>query len=92
MVAAGAPLVVEDARRHPVVRTNLAVRELGWIAYAGVPLTLADGRTVGALCVVDALPRIWSPRDLALLEDLAASVVTEIELRSPPSRLELSRG
>ena len=33
-------------RRHPVVRTNPAIRELGWIAYAGVPLTVsaaADG-------------------------------------------------
>jgi len=92
VVAAGEPLVVEDARRHPVVRTSLAIRELGWIAYAGVPLTLADGRTVGALCVVDTLPRIWSPRDVALLQDLAASVVTEIELRSPRSRLELVPG
>jgi len=92
VVAGGEPLVVEDARRHPVVRTSLAIRELGWIAYAGVPLTLADGRTVGTLCVVDTLPRIWSPRDVALLQDLAASVVTEIELRSPRSRLELVPG
>ena len=92
VVASATPLVVEDARRHPLVRTSPAIRELGWIAYAGVPLTMADGRTVGALCVVDALPRIWSPRDVALLEDLAASVVTEIELRSPRQRLELVAG
>ena len=87
VVASGAHLVVEDARRHPLVRTNPAIRELGWIAYAGVPLTTADGQTVGALCVADSLPRIWSPRDVALLEDLAASVVTEIELRSQQWRL-----
>ena len=44
--------------------------------------------TAGALCVIDALPRLWSPRDVALLEDLAASVVTEIELRrAAPARL-----
>jgi len=82
VVSSGAPLVVEDARRHPLVRTNPAIRELGWISYAGVPLITADGQTAGAFCVIDSLPRIWSPRDLALLEDLAASVVTEIELRS----------
>ena len=92
VVASGAPLVVEDARRHPLVRTNPAIRELGWIAYAGVPLTQGDGRTVGALCVVDTLPRIWSPRDVALLEDLAASIVTEIELRSPRHRFERGLG
>jgi len=86
VVATGAPLVVEDARRHALVRGNPAVRELRWIAYAGVPLTLDSGDTVGALCVADTLPRIWSPRDLALLADLAASVVTEIELRHPGHR------
>jgi PAS domain S-box-containing protein len=86
VVTTGAPLVVEDARRHPLVRGNPAVRELRWIAYAGVPLVLDGGPAVGALCVVDHLPRIWSPRDLALLADLAASVVTELELRTSARR------
>ena len=86
VIASAAPLVIEDARRHPAARTNPAIRELRWIAYAGVPLTLADGSTVGALCVIDVLPRIWSPRDVDLLEDLAACVVAEIELRSPRAR------
>ena len=86
VVATGAPLVVEDARRHPLVRGNPAVRELRWIAYAGVPLLGNGGPAVGALCVIDHLPRIWSPRDLALLADLAASVVTELELRTPARR------
>jgi PAS domain S-box-containing protein len=88
VVATGEPLVIEDARRDPLVRTSPAIRELGWIAYAGVPLALGDGQTVGALSVVDFLPRIWSPRDLALLTDLAASVATEIELRRPSGRPE----
>jgi two-component system cell cycle sensor histidine kinase/response regulator CckA len=86
VVATGAPLVVEDARRHPLVRANPAVRELRWIAYAGVPLTVDGGPPVGALCVIDHLPRIWSPRDLTLLADLAASVATELELRAPGRR------
>jgi two-component system, cell cycle sensor histidine kinase and response regulator CckA len=88
VIASGAPLVVEDTRRQPLVRSNPAIRELSWISYAGVPLTTGDGQTAGALCVIDALPRIWSPRDVALLQDLAASVVTEMELRSPPLRGE----
>ena len=62
----------------PLVRSNPAIRELRWIAYAGVPLTTGDGQTAGALCVIDALPadlvaagrgaaariwpRRWSPR------------------------------
>ena len=81
VIESGAPLVVEDARRHPLVRTNPAIRELGWISYAGVPLTTGEGLVLGALSVIDGNPRLWSERDIALLQDLAASVVTEIELR-----------
>jgi two-component system cell cycle sensor histidine kinase/response regulator CckA len=81
VVGTGEPLVVEDARRHPLLRHSPAIRELGWIAYAGVPLITRDGQVVGSLCVVDKMPRLWSERDLVLLQDLAASAVTEIELR-----------
>jgi len=80
VVASARPLVVEDARRHPLVRTNPAVRELGWLAYAGVPLTSPDGLVLGALCVIDKMPRLWSDRDLDLLQDLAAALETAIEL------------
>ena len=82
VVATGEPLVLEDARRHPLLRHNPVIRELGWVAYAGVPLVTRQGHTIGALCVADKTPRLWSERDIALLQDLAASVVTEIELRT----------
>ena len=82
VVATGEPLVLEDARRHPLQRHNPVIRELGWVAYAGVPLVSREGHTIGALCVVDKTPRLWSERDIALLRDLAASVATEIELRT----------
>ncbi|MEO8089037.1 MAG: PAS domain S-box protein [Gemmatimonadales bacterium] len=82
VVATGEPLVLEDARRHPLLRHNPVIRELGWVAYAGVPLVTHEGHTIGALCVIDKTPRLWSERDIALVKDLAASVVTEIELRT----------
>ena len=82
VVATGDPLVLEDARRHPLLRHNPVIRELGWVAYAGVPLVTRHGHAIGALCVADKTPRLWSERDIALLQDLAASVATEIELRT----------
>src|SRR5689334_1666901 len=81
VVSTGEPLIVEDARRHPLLRHSPAVRELGWVSYAGVPLITREGHVVGSLCVVDRMPRLWSERDIALLQDLAASAITEIELR-----------
>jgi diguanylate cyclase (GGDEF)-like protein len=80
-VAAAGPLVIEDARVHPLVRDNLAIRDLGVVAYAGVPLTLPAGQTVGVLCAIDGVPRVWSDDDLEILGDLADSVVAEVRLR-----------
>jgi PAS domain S-box-containing protein len=88
VVTTGDPLVVEDARRHSLVRTNPAVRELGWVAYAGVPLVTRRGHVIGALSAIDTMPRLWSERDIALLRDLAGCVMTEIELRT----LQAERG
>jgi len=77
----GSPLEVVDARVHPRVRDNPSVSELGIIAYLGVPLTTADGERLGALCAIDHAPRQWTGRDHGVLEDLAAAMMSEIELR-----------
>ena len=75
-----AALIVGDARLHPLLRDSPAISELGAIAYAGIPLVV-DAETIGALCVIDDQPREWAPDKLQILEDLAASVVSEIQLR-----------
>ncbi|HEY4015093.1 MAG TPA: diguanylate cyclase [Polyangiaceae bacterium] len=75
-----APLVVSDAREHPLLKDSLATRELALVAYAGVPLVI-DDEAIGAFCVVDVKPRAWTQDEVGLLEDLAKSVVSEIELR-----------
>ena len=78
-VARREPLLVEDAREDPVLKTNLAIRDLGVIAYAGIPL-IHDGQALGTLCVTDSRPRHWTPDQVGLLRDIAASVITEIRL------------
>jgi GAF domain-containing protein len=79
-VASREPLIVTDARRHPVLHDNLAIRDLGVVAYAGIPLMDGEGNALGTLCVIDSQPRHWTSRQIALLDDIAASVVTEITL------------
>ncbi|MDO9356560.1 MAG: GAF domain-containing protein, partial [Solirubrobacteraceae bacterium] len=49
----GDALIVSDAREHPDVSSNLAVRDHNVIAYAGLPLRLNSGEVVGAFCAVD---------------------------------------
>ena len=79
-VASREPLIVDDAREHAVLRDNLAIRDMGVVAYAGIPLIDADDNALGTLCVIDSQPRHWTTHQVRLLEDLAASVVTEIAL------------
>lgn len=86
VVRSAAPLVVTDAREHPLVRDNLAIPDLSVVAYAGMPLTDADGAVVGSLCAIDSRPRTWSQDDLDVLTDLAEACSSELQLRVARTR------
>lgn len=77
-----AAFVVPDARVEPLVRDNMAIPDLGVIAYAGVPISAPDGEVLGSFCVIDDQPRKWSDGDVDVIRDLAESVNTEIRLRA----------
>ena len=79
-VASKEPLIVDDAREHPVLKDNLAIRDMNVIAYAGVPLIDSKGNALGTLCTIDDHPRHWSKHQVDLLKDIASSVCREIEL------------
>jgi GAF domain-containing protein len=81
VVADERPLVVADARLDSRVSDNLAVPDLGVVAYAGWPVTDHLGRTIGSLCAIDKLPRQWSEYELQGLADLAAACSAEISER-----------
>lgn len=88
VVATAAPLIVTDAKAHPLVHDNLAIPEYGVHAYAGMPLRTSDGQMLGSFCAFDDHARTWSAEDLATLQDLAQSAMTEIELRFTSRLLE----
>jgi PAS domain S-box-containing protein len=81
-VSSGKPFVVPDARHDSLVRDNPAISDLGIVAYAGIPLVTEDGYSLGSFCVIDREPHAWTDDELDVLADLAASVMTEIDLRS----------
>ena len=49
VVASAKPLVIADARDHDLVRDNLALPDLGVLAYAGIPLTDEAGNVLGMM-------------------------------------------
>jgi GAF domain-containing protein len=67
---------------QPVAVTETYAPGLDVVAFAAVPLTDADGRTLGALCAGDREPRRWTGTELALLTDLAAACSSELRLRT----------
>lgn len=75
-------MVVPDARKDPrFVQNPLVTGGPAIRFYAGAPLITTDGFALGTLCVIDSSPRFdFSPDDKQILEDLAASVMTEIEM------------
>lgn len=76
------PMIVEDAANHPAFRDNvLVVRDPGIRSYLGIPLSLPDGRQVGALCVIDFRPRSFTEREVSALRNLARCVEKEFALR-----------
>jgi len=81
VVSSGQPLIIDDARHHPLVKDNLAIDRLGVVAYAGIPLSSPEGHVLGSFCVVDSNPRSWTAEEIDGLKDLAACVISEIGLK-----------
>ncbi|GGM14202.1 hypothetical protein GCM10009425_26570 [Pseudomonas asuensis] len=49
--------------------------------YAGIPITSIEGLALGALCVMDTAPRRLATEELEILNDLAALICHEVQLR-----------
>ena len=82
VVTGGAPLVVTNARLDPRVSENAAIDDLDVIAYCGVPLTDADGHTLGSFCAIEHGPREWTEIEIEILTELAHNIMTELDLRA----------
>lgn len=76
------PYIVEDTLAHPELRESPLVQPpIGLRFYAGVPLKNADGGTIGTLSVADLAPHSITESQVHNLQDLAALVVAQLELR-----------
>jgi diguanylate cyclase (GGDEF)-like protein len=76
------PWIVNDAKLDPRTCSHpLVTGEFDLGFYAAAPLMTNDGYNLGTLCAIDRQPRQISPMNLAVLQDLAALVMHEMELR-----------
>lgn len=71
---------VPDTKKDTRTQNKPAVvKEDGVRFYAGVPFSVQN-QVIGSFCVVDAVPRELSPRELKLLESFALHIGQHIEL------------
>ena len=80
VVETGEPIIVEDARLVDFLRDNLAIPDMGVIAYAGIPLDVG-GEVIGTFCAVETSPKKWSAADIEALHTLADAAIAELNLR-----------
>ncbi len=85
VVTSGRPLIVDDARITPLVRENLAIRDLSVIAYMGVPIVSPNGFVLGSFCVISPRPREWKEAEVGLLQQFSQLVTHELAGRESRS-------
>jgi len=82
-------LIVPDARLDPrFVDNPLVVGGPHVVSYAAAVVYSSDGFPVGTLCVVDHVPRDYTPGQVTALQRLASQVTSQLSLRETASRLQ----
>jgi len=86
-----AALVVENAATDPRFAENpLVTGDPGIRFYAGAPINTHDGHALGTLCVIDTQPKSIDQETIQVLQDLADTVMDELELRNALRELDRS--
>jgi len=82
-IAAPEPVfVVGDAGVDPRFKDSALVTGDPRIRfYAGAPIVMADGHSMGTVCVIDTVPRVLDAAQIAALRALARQVTALFELR-----------
>lgn len=74
--------LVENAIEDPRCLTNpLVCGEFGLRFYSAAPLRTRDGYNLGTLCIIDKRQRYINKEQIEMLQELAAIVMDEMELR-----------
>ncbi len=74
------PLIVPDVAKDPRFRNNPLVQKYGFGFYAGFPLTTSRGNVLGSLCLYDNKSRVFTMREVELLELFSERVMAHLEL------------
>ena len=88
---AGEEIIASNAKLDPLLMYHPTTEPWGIGAFIAIPMVMANGHVLGAFCAVDPQARIWSDKDIEIMRELTASVMTEIEFREKVLALESER-
>ncbi|KAM3098035.1 histidine kinase dimerization/phospho-acceptor domain-containing protein [Phormidesmis sp. 146-12] len=72
-------LAIADTLRHPAFASSLLVQQYNIRAYLGAPLLTSSGECIGALALMDLLPRSFTPKEIEFLALTARLSMSEYE-------------
>ncbi len=82
-IALNKPLCIPDTWNEPNFHDNpLVTGSPGIRSYMGWPLELSPGLAIGALCVIDTIPRQYSQDECDALRDLAGMAESELRINA----------
>lgn len=82
-IALNKPVRIPDTWNDPNFRDNpLVTGSPGIRSYMGWPLEISAGLAVGALCVIDTIPRQYSQDECDTLRDLAGMAESELRINA----------
>lgn len=79
-IALRRPVSIPDITEAPWLMDAPTVKAFDIGAYLGVPLTLSDGHTIGAICAIANGPRVWSRQEIDYLSEMGKLAADKIEL------------
>ncbi len=91
VVGYGRPFLVEDALNDPRTIGDPAIDAFAAVAWIGFPVEDAHGNVLGNFCLMDAVPREWTPLDIQTVATLAQAVSTEVALREERAEATVAR-
>ncbi len=74
------PLLVKDARKHPLWKKDNPDIDLNMISYLGLPINYPDGTVFGTICVLDEKENHYSEDFIDLLKQAQRLAETDIML------------
>ncbi len=88
---AGESIVSPDVENFDLLKDHPTVKAFGVKAFISLPLIDEEGNVLGSFCAVDMKLRTWTQDEIYYLNELTASVLTEIQLRQQVLDLEAEK-